>query len=110
HAPRHRARRDRDAPRGREVAPEEDGPVARDRPQDALPEDPRVRYRDRCGGNAGAAGGRGMSRSRAVAALAVVLALAGCGPRNKLGDRLLGQDSLTDGRSSITNSAPAKSP
>jgi hypothetical protein len=43
-----------------------------------------------------------------TALLIVTLALAGCGPRNKIGDRLLGQDSATNGRSSFTNSAPAK--
>ncbi len=44
------------------------------------------------------------------ALIGVALAgLAGCGPRDKIGDRLLGQDSLSNGRSSVSNQSP-KSP
>jgi hypothetical protein len=45
-------------------------------------------------------------------ALLVVIAvvLMGCGPRNKIGDRLIDQDSVTNGRHSISNQNPAPPP
>jgi hypothetical protein len=45
-----------------------------------------------------------MKRFLLVASLVV---LAGCGPRDKIGDRLLGIDSATNGRSTVTKTAPA---
>lgn len=41
---------------------------------------------------------------------ALLAALAGCGPRDKIGDRLIGQDSLTNGRSTLTNQKPQSAP
>ena len=41
---------------------------------------------------------------RLVVALALVF--TGCAPRDKIGDRLLGIDSASNGRSRVTSTAP----
>lgn len=55
---------------------------------------------------------RSLQRLALALGLATVLAAAasGCGPRDKIGDRLLGQDSLTNGRSNFTNQQPKPAP
>jgi hypothetical protein len=44
------------------------------------------------------------------AVLALVLVAVGCGPRNKIGDRLLGRSSASNARSSISGGSPAPPP
>ena len=43
----------------------------------------------------------------ALAFLAPLIFLPACAPRDKFGDRLLGIDSASNGRSKVTNTAPA---
>jgi hypothetical protein len=40
-------------------------------------------------------------------AVALLIALAGCAPRTRIGDRLINQSSLTNGRSTLTGPQPA---
>jgi hypothetical protein len=47
---------------------------------------------------------------RATVLALLAATLIGCGPRNKIGDRLIGQDSVTNGRHSISNQNPAPPP
>ncbi|HZV00851.1 MAG TPA: hypothetical protein VFF73_29310 [Planctomycetota bacterium] len=42
--------------------------------------------------------------------LLVALVLAGCAPRDGIGDRLLGIDSITNARGQATNQKPAPPP
>jgi hypothetical protein len=52
---------------------------------------------------------RSMTRL-ALAVGALATALLACAPRNKPGDVLLGQDSLTNGRASVSGGSPKSSP